>query len=178
MQRRASIWFVFTVVLIDMIGFGLVMPVLPELIMQLGRMPVDSAAVWAGWLGAGYAAMQFLCAPVLGNLSDRFGRRPVLLASLFAFGCDYLLQGLAPSLGWLVAGRVIAGLTGASFSAAYAYIADVTEPKDRAAAFGTMGMAFGFGFIIGPGLGGFLGEFGPRVPFLAAGSRGERRSRR
>ncbi|MGN3974927.1 TCR/Tet family MFS transporter [Tsuneonella sp. SYSU-LHT278] len=168
MQRRASVWFVFIVVLIDMIGFGLVMPVLPELIMHLGRMPVDSAAVWAGWLGAGYAALQFLCAPVIGNLSDRFGRRPVLLACLFAFGCDYLLQGLAPSLGWLVVGRLIAGLTGASFSAAYAYIADITEPKDRAAAFGTMGMAFGFGFIIGPALGGFLGEFGPRVPFLAA----------
>ena len=168
MQQRASIWFVFTVVLIDMIGFGLVMPVLPELIMQLGDMEVDSAALWAGWLGAGYAAMQFVFAPVLGNLSDRYGRRPVLLACLFAFGCDYLLQGLAPNLGWLVVGRIIAGLTGASYAAAYAYLADVTEPKDRAAAFGTMGMAFGFGFIIGPALGGFLGEFGPRVPFLAA----------
>ncbi|ANY19245.1 Tetracycline resistance protein, class C [Tsuneonella dongtanensis] len=168
MQQRASIWFVFTVVLIDMIGFGLVMPVLPGLIMHLGKMPVDTAAIWAGWLGAGYAAMQFVFAPIIGNLSDRFGRRPVLLACLFAFGCDYLLQGLAPSLWWLVVGRVIAGITGASFAAAYAYIADVTEPADRAAAFGTMGMAFGFGFIIGPALGGFLGEFGPRVPFLAA----------
>lgn len=168
MQQRASIWFVFTVVLIDMVGFGVVMPVLPQLIMHLGRMPVDSAALWAGWLGAGYAAMQFVFAPVIGNLSDRFGRRPVLLACLFAFGCDYLLQGLAPNLWWLVAGRVVAGLTGASYSAAYAYIADVTPPEKRAASFGLMGMAFGFGFIIGPALGGLLGTFGPRVPFLAA----------
>jgi DHA1 family tetracycline resistance protein-like MFS transporter len=168
LQQRASIWFVFAVVLIDMIGFGLVMPVLPGLIMDLGRMPLDSAAVWNGWLGGGYAAMQFVFAPVIGNLSDRFGRRPVLLACLFAYGCDYLLQGLAPSLGWLVAGRVIAGLTGASYSAAYAYIADITPPEERAASFGTMGIAFGLGFIIGPALGGLLGQFGPRVPFLAA----------
>lgn len=168
MQQRASVWFVFTVVLIDMIGFGLVMPVLPGLIMELGRMSIDRAAIWAGWLAAGYAAMQFVCAPVIGNLSDRFGRRPVLLACLFAYGCDYLLQGFAPSLAWLIVGRIVAGMTGASVSAAYAYIADVTVAKDRAAAFGTMGMAFGFGFIIGPALGGFLGEFGTRVPFFAA----------
>jgi DHA1 family tetracycline resistance protein-like MFS transporter len=168
MQQRASLWFVFVVVLIDMIGFGLVMPVLPDLIMHLGRIPVDSAAVWAGWLGAGYAAMQFVFAPIIGNLSDRFGRRPVLLACLFAFGCDYLLQGLAPNLGWLVAGRVIAGVTGASYSAAYAYIADITPPENRAASFGVLGMAFGFGFILGPALGGLLGEFGPRVPFYVA----------
>ena len=102
MQQRASVWFVFTVVLIDMIGFGLVMPVLPGLIMELGRMSIDRAAIWAGWLAAGYAAMQFVCAPVIGNLSDRFGRRPVLLACLFAYGCDYLLQGFAPSLAWLL----------------------------------------------------------------------------
>jgi DHA1 family tetracycline resistance protein-like MFS transporter len=168
MQQRAALWFVFAVVLIDMIGFGLVMPVLPGLIMPLGHMAVDSAAVWAGWLGTGYAAMQFVFAPIIGNLSDRFGRRPVLLACLFAFGCDYALQGFAPNLHWLIAGRLIAGLTGASYSAAYAYLADITPPERRAAAFGTMGMAFGFGFIIGPALGGFLGEFGPRVPFFAA----------
>ena len=168
MQQRAGLWFVFSVVLIDMIGFGLVMPVLPGLIMDLGEMPVDQAALWAGWLGAGYAAMQFVFAPIIGNLSDRFGRRPVLLACLAAFGLDYLLQGLAPNLTWLIVGRVIAGITGASYSAAYAYIADVTAPEKRAAAFGTMGMAFGFGFIIGPALGGLLGTFGPRVPFLVA----------
>jgi DHA1 family tetracycline resistance protein-like MFS transporter len=168
MQQRAVLWFLFAVVLIDMIGFGIVMPVLPQLIMHLGDMPVDSAAVWAGWLAAGYAAMQFVFAPIIGSLSDRFGRRPVLLACLAGFGIDYLVQGLAPSLGWLIVGRVVAGLTGASYSAAYAYIADVTPPEKRAASFGLMGMAFGFGFIIGPALGGLLGEIGPRVPFLAA----------
>ena len=168
MQQRAVLWFLFAVVLVDMIGFGIVMPVLPLLIMDLGHMPVDSAAVWAGWLAAGYAAMQFVFAPIIGSLSDRFGRRPVLLACLAGFGIDYLVQGLAPSLGWLVAGRVVAGLTGASYSAAYAYIADVTPPEKRAASFGLMGMAFGFGFIIGPAIGGLLGEIGPRVPFLAA----------
>lgn len=169
MQRRASVWFVFAVVLIDMIGFGLVMPVLPGLIMDLGDMPIDRAALWAGWLGAGYAAMQFVFAPIIGNLSDRFGRRPVLLACLLAFGIDYLLQGLAPNLWWLVAGRVIAGITGASYGAAYAYIADITPAEHRAAAFGKMGMAFGLGFILGPALGGLLGEYGARVPFLVAG---------
>lgn len=168
MEQRASIWFVFTVVLIDMIGFGLVMPVLPQLIMTLGDMPVEKAALWAGWLGAGYAAMQFVFAPIIGNLSDRYGRRPVLLACLLAFGLDYLVQGLAQNLWWLIAGRVIAGITGASYSAAYAYIADITAPDERAGAFGKMGMAFGFGFIIGPAIGGLLGELGPRVPFLVA----------
>lgn len=168
MQQRRIVWFLFAVVLIDMIGFGIVMPVLPLLIMDLGDMPVDAAALWAGWLAAGYAAMQFVFAPIIGNLSDRFGRRPVLLACLAAFGLDYLLQGLAPSLGWLIAGRMIAGVTGASYAAAYAYLADVAPPENRAASFGLMGMAFGFGFIIGPALGGLLGEFGPRVPFFAA----------
>ena len=153
-----------------MIGFGIVMPVLPQLIMHLGELTVDEAAIWAGWLGAGYAAMQFVFAPILGNLSDRFGRRPILLASIFAFGIDYILMGFAPSLWWLVAGRVVAGLTGASFSAAYAYLADVTEPEKRAQSFGLMGMAFGLGFILGPALGGFLGEIGPRIPFYAAGA--------
>ena len=114
MPQRASIGVVFAIILIDMLGFGLVMPVLPSLIMDLGHMPVDSAAVWAGWLGAGYAAMQFVFAPVIGNLSDRYGRRPVLLAALFAFGVDYLVMGFAPSLWWLVAGRILAGVTGAS----------------------------------------------------------------
>lgn len=168
MPQRASLWFIFGVVLIDMLGFGIVMPVMPQLIMELGRMPIDSAAIWAGWLGAGYAAMQFVFAPIIGNLSDRFGRRPVLLACIFAFSIDYAVQGFAPNLQWLIAGRVIAGITGASFSAAYAYIADITLPEQRAASFGLLGMAFGFGFIIGPALGGFAGEFGPRIPFYLA----------
>lgn len=167
-SSRASIGVVFAIILIDMLGFGIVMPVLPQLIMDLGQMPVDSAAVWAGWLGAGYAAMQFVFAPVIGNLSDRYGRRPVLLAALFAFGIDYLAMGFAPSLWWLVAGRVLAGVTGASWSAGYAYIADVSPPEQRAANFGLMGMAFGLGFIFGPALGGLLGSVDPRLPFFAA----------
>ena len=147
---------------------GVVMPVLPGLIMHLGHLSVDAAAVWAGWLGAGYAALQFVFAPVIGNLSDRFGRRPVLLASLVGFGIDYLVMALAPSLWWLVLGRLAAGITGASWTAAYAFIADVSPPEKRAANFGLMGMAFGFGFIFGPALGGLLGTLGPHVPFLAA----------
>jgi len=170
MQHRASLAFLFAVVLIDMIGFGIVMPVLPQLIMHLGEMTVDKAALWAGWLGAGYAAMQFVFAPILGNLSDRFGRRPVLLASLLGFGIDYIVMGFAPNIWWLVVGRFFAGMTGASFSAAYAYLADITPPEKRAQSFGVIGMAFGFGFILGPAIGGFLGEFGPRIPFYTAGA--------
>lgn len=167
-QQRGSIGIVFAVVLIDMLGFGIVMPVLPTLIMELGHLSVDKAAVWAGWMGAGYAALQFIFAPIIGNLSDRFGRRPVLLASLVAFGLDYLVMWLAPSLWWLVLGRLAAGITGASWSAAYAFIADISPPEKRAANFGLMGMAFGLGFIFGPVMGGLLGTLGPRVPFLAA----------
>jgi multidrug resistance protein len=136
--------------------------------MHLARVSITQAAEYAGWLGAGYAVMQFVFAPVIGNLSDRFGRRPVLLAAVFALGLDYLLQAFAPAMSWLIAGRIIAGITGASFSAAYAYIADVTPPEKRAASFGLMGMAFGIGFVLGPALGGLLGTLGPRVPFMAA----------
>ncbi len=160
--------FVFAIVLIDMLGFGIIMPVLPGLIMNLGDMNIDEAAVFAGWLGAGYAATQFLFAPVIGNLSDRFGRRPVMLASVLAMAIDYVLQGMAPALWWLVIGRLAAGMTGASYSAAYACIADITPPEKRAANFGLMGMAFGFGFIAGPAIGGILSEFGERAPFYAA----------
>jgi DHA1 family tetracycline resistance protein-like MFS transporter len=169
MQRQASVAFVFMVVLLDMIGFGIIMPVLPRLIMELGSIPVDKAALWAGWLGAGYAVMQFIFAPIFGNLSDRFGRRPVLIACVTAYGIDYLLMGLAPTLWWLVAGRIIAGITGASWAAAYAYIADITPPEKRAANFGLMGMAFGLGFIVGPAMGGLLGEIDLRLPFFVAG---------
>ncbi len=167
--HRASLSFVFAIVLIDMLGFGIVIPVMPQLIMHLSHMPIGTAASYAGWLGAGYAVAQFFGAPIVGNLSDRFGRRPVLLASVGVMGLDYLLQAFAPALWWLVIGRVLAGFTGASFSAAYAYIADVTPPEKRAAGFGLMGMAFGIGFVVGPAMGGLLGTFGPRVPFIAAG---------
>jgi len=168
MQHRASFGFVFAIVLIDMLGFGIVIPVMPGLIMHLAHVPINAAAGYAGWLGAGYAAMQFVCAPIIGNLSDRFGRRPVLLASIFALGLDYLLQFFAPVFGWLIVGRLLAGVTGASYSAAYAYIADITPPEKRAASFGMMGMAFGVGFVVGPALGGIVGSYGERLPFLAA----------
>ena len=169
MPNRASLGFVFAIVLIDMLGFGIVIPVLPGLIMHLAKVPISAAAGYAGWLSAGYAVMQFVCAPIIGNLSDRFGRRPVMLASILALGLDYLLQSWAPVFGWLVVGRLLAGVTGASFSAAYAYIADITPPEKRAASFGLVGMAFGLGFVVGPALGGILGSIEPRLPFLTAG---------
>lgn len=166
--HRASFGIVFAIVMIDMLGFGIVTPVLPGLIIDLTHVDIGTAAEYAGWLGAGYAAMQFVFAPVIGNLSDRFGRRPVLLAAVFLLGLDYLLQAMAPHLWWLIIGRLLAGVTGASFSAAYAYIADVTKPEKRAASFGMMGLAFGFGFVVGPALGGVLGSISPRLPFYAA----------
>lgn len=162
--------FLFVTVLIDSIGFGIVIPVFPGLITQLSGRSLAGAAQIAGWISFLYAVVQFLCGPVIGGLSDRFGRRPVLLASLLAFGADYLVMAFAPTLWWLVATRVIAGVTGASFPTAYAYIADVSSPERRAANFGVIGMGFGFGFIIGPALGGIVAQFGDRVPFfLAAG---------
>src|SRR5579864_9452391 len=139
---KAAFVFIFITVLVDSIGFGIILPVLPRLIMQLTGVTVDRAAVYGGWLGFVYALLQFFCAPVLGNLSDRFGRRPVLLFALGALGCDYLIMGLAPLIGWLFLGRAIAGVAGASFTPAYAYVADVTEPARRAQSFGLMGAAF------------------------------------
>jgi len=155
-------------VLIDMLGFGIALPVLPGLIMTLEHVPISVAAEYAGWMGAGYAVMQFVFAPVIGNLSDRFGRRPVMLAAVLAMALDYWLQAMAPALWWLIIGRLVAGATGASFSAAYAYVADVTAPEKRAASFGLMGMAFGIGFVVGPALGGLLGSIDQRLPFKAA----------
>ncbi|MBW2372774.1 MAG: TCR/Tet family MFS transporter [Deltaproteobacteria bacterium] len=166
-DRRALI-FIFITVLIDMIGFGIIIPVMPELIMELTGVGLSRAALYGGWLLFLYALMQFFFAPIIGNLSDRFGRRPVLLCSLVAFGFDYLLMGLAPTIVWLFAGRFVAGIAGATHSTANAYIADVSPPEERAQNFGLMGAAFGLGFILGPVLGGLLGEYGPRVPFFAA----------
>jgi DHA1 family tetracycline resistance protein-like MFS transporter len=160
--------FIFVTVLIDTIGFGIVLPVLPDLIMELTDVSVSQASLYGGWLAFAYAIMQFLCGPVIGNLSDRFGRRPVLLFSLFAFGLDYLLMGFAPSIGWLFLGRGLAGVAGAAHTTANAYIADVSPPEKRAQNFGLMGAAFGVGFILGPALGGLLGDLGPRAPFFAA----------
>ena len=170
MHRRTNhaLAFIFVTVLIDTIGFGIIIPVLPRLIMELSGTAVDGAARISGWLMFGYASMQFFFGPVMGGLSDRFGRRPVLLASLSAFGIDYLAMGFAPTLIWLVLGRLVAGITGASFNTAYAYIADVTPKHKRAANFGLIGLGFGLGFIIGPAIGGLLAGFGTRTPFFVA----------
>ena len=167
---RGAFVFVFIAVLIDAVGFGIILPVLPRLIMQLTGLPIDRAAQYGGALGFVYALMQFFCAPILGNLSDQFGRRPVLLFALLALGCDYLIMGCAPVIGWLFIGRMIAGVAGASFTPAYAYVADISEPARRAQNFGLLGAAFGIGFILGPAIGGLLGGLGPRAPFFVAGA--------
>lgn len=160
--------FIFITLLIDVIGLGIILPVLPKLIQQIHGGSISDASRYGGLLTFAYAIMQFLFSPIIGALSDRYGRRPVLLASLLGFGLDYLLMGFAPTIGWLLVGRLIAGLTGASFTTAGAYIADVSTPEKRAQNFGMLGAAFGLGFIIGPVIGGLLGQFGPRVPFFAA----------
>lgn len=167
-RRQASMVFIFITLLIDVIGFGIIIPVMPRLIIELHGGNFSDAARIGGWLLFAFSLMQFLFSPVMGNLSDKVGRRPVLLFSLFGFGIDYLIMALAPSLGWLVVGRLIAGMTGASFSTASAYIADVSPPEKRAQNFGLIGAAFGAGFILGPALGGFLAEYGTRVPFYGA----------
>jgi DHA1 family tetracycline resistance protein-like MFS transporter len=155
-------------VLLDTIGFGLILPVLPRLLVELTAESVERVALYGGWLAFAYAVTQFLCAPVLGNLSDRYGRRPVLLAAVGALGLDYLVMGFAPTLGWLFLGRVVAGVAGASFTPAYAYAADVSPPERRAQNFGIISAAFGTGFILGPALGGLLGGLDARAPFFAA----------
>ncbi|HLJ36941.1 MAG TPA: TCR/Tet family MFS transporter [Steroidobacteraceae bacterium] len=166
---RGAFVFLFIAVLVDSIGFGIILPVLPQLIMQLTGVSVDHAAIYGGWLAFMYALMQFFCAPVLGNLGDRFGRRPVLLFAIFSLGVDYFIMGLAPVIGWLFLGRTLAGIAGASFTPAYAYVADITPPEKRAQHFGLMGAAFGVGFVLGPAIGGLLGGLGPRAPFFTAG---------
>lgn len=167
--RKGALAFVFIALLVDSVGFGIVLPVFPQLIMSLARVDIADAARYGGWLAFVYSLMQFFCAPVLGNLSDRFGRRPVLLFALLALGIDYLIMGCAPALSWLFVGRTIAGIAGASFTPAYAYVADISPPERRARNFGLMGAAFGIGFIVGPAIGGLLGGLGPRAPFIAAG---------
>ncbi|HKD53914.1 MAG TPA: TCR/Tet family MFS transporter [Steroidobacteraceae bacterium] len=166
---KGALLFLFIAVLVDSIGFGIILPVLPGLIMQLTGVSIDRAAAYGGWLSFVYALMQFFCAPVLGNLSDHFGRRPVLLFALLALGVDYFIMGFAPVIGWLFLGRAIAGVAGASFTPAYAYVADITPPQQRAQRFGLLGAAFGIGFIVGPGVGAVLSHFGVRAPFFAAG---------
>jgi len=154
--------------LIDVIGLGIIIPVLPKLIEEMIGGDLSMASTYAGWLMFAYATMQFLFSPIIGALSDKYGRRPVLLISLFGFGIDYLLMGFAPTIIWLFIGRLISGVTGASFTTATAYIADISTPEKRSQNFGLIGAAFGLGFIIGPVLGGLLGHYGARIPFFAA----------
>ena len=165
---KAAIGFIFITLLIDVIGFGIIIPVFPKLITQLIHGNISQASQWGGLLTFAYAIMQFLCAPIMGNLSDQYGRRPVLLFSLFGFGIDYLFLAFAPTIWWLFVGRIVAGITGASFTTASAYIADISTDENRAQNFGMIGAAFGLGFIIGPVMGGVLGQYGARLPFLVA----------
>jgi DHA1 family tetracycline resistance protein-like MFS transporter len=167
-KRNAALVFIFITLLIDVIGIGIIIPVLPKLIQEMTGGSLSDASEYGGWLLFSYSIMQFFFSPILGGLSDQYGRRPVLLASLFGFAIDYLFLGFAPTIFWLFIGRIIAGITGASFTTAGAYIADVSEPEKRAQNFGIIGAAFGLGFIIGPAIGGVLGQYGPRVPFFAA----------
>jgi MFS transporter, DHA1 family, tetracycline resistance protein len=169
MSRKPALAFIFITVVIDIIGIGLIVPILPKLVESFEGGNLTAAAHTYGLLAALYSLMQFICAPLIGSLSDRFGRRPVILVSLFGTGLDYFVLAFAPNLGWFFAGRIIAGITGANITAAIAYIADVSPPEKRAANFGLIGAAFGLGFIIGPFLGGQLGNISLRLPFLVAG---------
>ncbi|MBL0034000.1 MAG: TCR/Tet family MFS transporter [Bacteroidetes bacterium] len=169
-QPKSALPFIFITMLIDVIGLGIIIPVLPKLIEEMIGGDLSMASTYAGWLMFAYATMQFLFSPIIGALSDKYGRRPVLLISLFGFGIDYLLMGFAPTIIWLFIGRLISGVTGASFTTATAYIADISTPEKRSQNFGLIGAAFGLGFIIGPVLGGLLGHYGARIPFFAAAS--------
>ena len=167
-RSRLTLACILVTILLDMVGVGIIVPVLPELLEDLTGGSVADAAVIGGYLVFAYAFMQFVFSPVLGNLSDRFGRRPVLLASLLGLTFDYLMMSIAPVVWYLFIGRIIAGIAGAALATATAYMADITPPHKRTHRFGLIGAAFGLGFIIGPVIGGELGEFGPRVPFYAA----------
>ena len=167
-RRSASVRFIFITLVIDALGFGLVVPIVPSLVLKLSGLTVSGASMWVGLLLAAFALMQFICAPILGGLSDRFGRRPVLLLSLSGICANYVLLAWAPSLIWLFLGRLIAGATAANAASATAYIADVTPPRERAGQFGLVGAMFGIGFVLGPALGGWLGTYHLRLPFVAA----------
>ncbi len=167
-KHRHALAFIVLVVLIDSISFGIILPVMPQLIISLSAVNLSEASRIGGYLMFTYATVQFFAAPVLGNLGDRFGRRPVLLFSLAALSIDYLLMASAPTLLWLFVARLIAGISSSTFSLSYAYVTDITPEDKRAQRFGMIGAAFGGGFILGPVIGGFLGEFGERVPFYAA----------
>jgi MFS transporter, DHA1 family, tetracycline resistance protein len=167
--RKPALGFIFATLALDILGIGLIIPITPRLVESFQGTGVADASKTYGLLVALYSLMQFVGAPVLGSLSDRFGRRPVILLSLLGGGLDYFLLAFAPNLGWFFVGRIISGLTGANFAAATAYVADISPPEKRAANFGMVGAAFGLGFVLGPALGGILGDVGLRVPFMVAG---------
>jgi DHA1 family tetracycline resistance protein-like MFS transporter len=167
-NQKASLLFIFITILVDVIGIGIIIPVLPSLITELSGEGLSKASQIGGWLLGAYALMQFFFAPALGALSDRYGRRPIILIALFGLGIDYIFHAWAPTIAWLFVGRVLAGITGASFTVATAYIADISTPEKKAQNFGLVGAAFGLGFILGPVIGGVTAEYGVRVPFLVA----------
>ena len=166
--RQAAFIFIFITILLDMLAIGIILPILPKLVESFVDNDTASAARIFGLFGTAFAAMQFICSPILGALSDRFGRRPVVLASNFGLACDYVLMALAPSLPWLFLGRLLSGATAASVSTAFAYLADITAPEKRAEVFGKVGAAFGAGFVVGPAVGGLLGEIDLHLPFWVA----------
>ncbi len=163
--RRAALGFIFAAALLDILAIGIIIPVLPDLVRRFTGGDTAAAAHYVGIFGLIFGSMQFIFSPIMGALSDRFGRRPVLLISIFGLGFDYVIMALAPSIGWLFVGRTLSGITAASFSTANAYVADITPPAGRAKAFGFMGAAFGIGFVVGPAMGGFLGGIHVRLPF-------------
>jgi len=167
-NKKAAVNFIFITLLLDVIGFGIIIPVLPNLLVELKNIDLNEASTYGGYLIFAFAAAQFIFSPIIGNLSDQFGRRPIILFSLLGMGIDYIIMALAPTYLWLFVGRVLAGTAGASFTTGSAYIADVSSDEDRSRNFGLVGAAFGLGFIIGPLLGGVLGSFGTRVPFYFA----------
>ncbi|WP_417590026.1 TCR/Tet family MFS transporter [Owenweeksia hongkongensis] len=167
-RNKASLGFIFVTILVDVIGIGIIIPVLPSLIENLSGEGLSEASRIGGWLMFSYAAMQFLFAPVLGELSDRFGRRPIILIALLGLGIDYIFHAFAPTIAWLFVGRILAGITGASFTVATAYIADISTPEKKAQNFGLIGAAFGLGFIVGPVIGGIASKWGVQMPFFIA----------
>ncbi len=168
--KKTALLFIFITILVDVIGIGIILPIIPDLIMELTGEGTAEAVIYGMWLTTAFAGMQFLFSPVLGEISDRYGRRPILLIALLGLSIDYLIHAWAPTIIWLFVGRFLAGITGASFTVASAYIADVSSKEDKAKNFGLIGAAFGVGFIIGPGVGGFFGEIDIRLPFyIAAG---------
>ena len=166
--NKAAVRFIFITILLDVVGFGIIIPVLPKLLAEMNNIGINEASKYGGYLLFAFAIAQFLFSPVIGNLSDQYGRRPVLLISIFGFAIDYLILAFAPTYTWLLIGRILSGIGGASYTTASAYIADISTNENRSKNFGMIGAAFGLGFIIGPLLGGLLGSIGLRVPFYTA----------